>query len=298
MTATLSQLTLYPIKSCRGIALLRAHIGPRGLEAGRIGDRRWILSDADGQMITQRQSESLARIEIELLGDVLRVSGDGLEPVIVDPAETRDHRLSVILHGRAVVGHGAPAIVDAWFSRFLGRTVRLLHQTDEDLRLCDPDFALSPGADKLGFADAFPYLLASEASLARLNRLLDSPVPMNRFRPNIVVAGTEAEAEYGWKRLAIGGAELAIVKPCTRCVVTTIDQESGVKTGKEPLAALGRAYFLSAPVGRGRVQGAVFGENAIATRLGAIAVGDEITVLEEKPRHAFRGAEASVSVAT
>lgn len=294
---TITRILLYPIKSCGGVSLERAHIGPRGLEAGAIGDRRWMLSDADGQMITQRQNENLARVRIELLGDALRVSGDGLEPIIVDPAEISGEQASVILFRREVPGHRSPKAVDDWFSRFLGLEARLLYQTEADHRLCDPDFALAPGEDKVGFADAFPYLISTEATLDRVNGLLAEPVPMNRFRPNIVVGGTGPDAEYGWKRLEAGDAELSIVKPCTRCVMTTIDQELGVKTGKEPLGILGRAYFLSTSFGQSPVKGAIFGENAIATRQGTLAIGDAVRVLEEKPPHAFRAEEPSVSVA-
>lgn len=296
MTA-ITQITLYPIKSCGGVSLQRAYAGSRGLESGAIGDRRWMLSDAEGQMITQRQDENLARVRIELLGDAFRVSGDGLEPVVVDPTEVSDERSSIILFRREVLGHRSPAAIDAWFSRFLGYEARLLYQTEQDHRLCDPDFAVVPGEDKVGFADAFPFLISTEATLSRVNGLLAEPVPMNRFRPNIVVGGTGPDAEYDWKHLTVGEAEFSIVKPCTRCVMTTIDQEQGVKTGKEPLAALGRAYFLSASFGQASVKGVVFGENAIATRTGALAVGDQVRVLEEKPRHAFRAEEASVSVA-
>lgn len=292
MNPLITQINLYPIKSCGGISLQSARIGQRGLEAGKIGDRRWMISDAEGVMITQRQNANLARVRVELAGDALRLTGDGLEPVIADPAEIGGERTVVQLFRREAVGHRAPAAVNAWFSRFLGQTVHLLYQKDEDLRLCDPDFAVAPGIDRVGYADGFPYLIATEATLDRVNTLLAEPVPMNRFRPNIVVGRTEADAEYGWKRLSIGEAELDIVKPCPRCIMTTIDQTRGEKTGKEPLATLGRAYFLS-----GQVQGAVFAENAIPTRLGQIAVGDPVSVLERKIPHAFRDAGASVSVA-
>lgn len=294
---TVTQIILYPIKSCGGVSLASAQIGPRGMQSGAIGDRRWMLSDADGQMITQRQNENLARVRVELLGDAFRVLGDGLEPVVVAPEEAGEERTRVVLHRHEVAGRRAPAAIDAWFSRFLGQKVHLLYQSDEDQRLCDPDFAVAPGQDEVGFADAFPYLISTEATLAKVNGLLAEPLPMNRFRPSIVVGGTEADAEYGWKRLAAGEAEFSIVKPCTRCVMTTIDQEKGVKTGKEPLASLGRSYFLSARFGAAAVQGAIFGENAIATRTGALALGDRVHVLEEKPFHAFRGEEASASVA-
>ena len=149
MNPTLTQILLYPIKSCGGIALPGAVIGQRGLEAGKIGDRRWIVSDAAGVMITQRQNDNLARVRVELAGDALRISSDGLEPVIADPAEVGGERATVHLHGREVIGHRAPSAVNDWFSRFLGQKVHLLYQKDEDLRLCDPDFAVEPGIDRL-----------------------------------------------------------------------------------------------------------------------------------------------------
>jgi uncharacterized protein YcbX len=291
----IAQLTLFPVKSCSGVTVDSALIGQRGLEAKGVGDRRWMLSDAHGQMITQRQVPHLARVRVELLEGAVRVWGDDLEPIIVDPAETLEQRTGLILHRREVAGHRSPAAVDDWFSRFVGQPVRLIYQADQDLRLCDPDFALSPGEDRVGFADAYPYLIATEATLARVNGLLAEPAPMNRFRPNIVVGGAESDAEYGWKRVSLGEAELTIVKPCTRCVMTTIDQERGVKTGKEPLATLGRAYFLSASFGAASLQGAIFGENAIPSRLGAVRKGDAVAVLEHKTPHAFRSEGVSAA---
>lgn len=293
----IAQLTLYPIKSCGGVTVDSALVGRRGLETKGVGDRRWMLSDADGRMITQRQVPALARVRVELLDGAIRVSGDDLEPIVVDPAATSAQRSSVILHSREVAGHRCPAAVDDWFSRFLGQPARLLHQTDEDLRLCDPNFALTPGEDRVGFADAYPYLVATEATLAQVNSLLTEPAPMNRFRPNIVVGGAEPDAEYGWKRLSLGGAELTIVKPSTRCVMTTIDQARGVKTGKEPLAVLARAYFLSAQFGAAFLQGAIFGENAIPSALGAVRRGDAVRILEHKTPHAFRRADDPVGAA-
>jgi uncharacterized protein len=287
----IAQLTLFPIKSCGGVAADSARVGPRGLEAKGVGDRRWMLSDADGRMITQRQAPGLARVRVELLEGAVRVSGDDLEPIIVDPAETLAQRSSAILFRREVAGHRCSPAADAWFSRFLGQPVRLLHQTDEDLRLCNPDYTPNPGEDQVGFADSLPYLIATEATLARLNGLLAAPVPMNRFRPNIVVGAAVADAEYGWKRLSLGEAELTIVKPCDRCVVTTIDQERGVKTGKEPLAALARAWFLSARFGQASLQAAIFGEKAIPSGLGAVRRGDAVAILEHKTPHAFRRAD-------
>jgi uncharacterized protein YcbX len=288
----ITHLHLYPIKSCAALDLDAAYLGPRGLEAAGVGDRRWMLADEAGMMITQRQRPALARVKVALEAGVLRVTGDGLEPIILDPSMVGSERVSVILHGREAVGHQVPRVASDWFSRFLGAPATLIYQKDDDLRLCDDAFAVIPGTDRVGFADAYPYLLTTAATLDAVNRAMDRPVPMNRFRPNIVVGGNEPDAEYGWKRLSIGtSAELTIVKPCTRCVMTTIDQAGGSKTGIEPLATLGRDYFLSAHIGSAHVQGAIFGENAIATRCGAIRVGDAVTVLETKPPYLFRAGE-------
>jgi uncharacterized protein YcbX len=193
----------------------------------------------------------------------------------------------VRLHGQSVPGHLSPDPVNDWFSRLLGAPAWLLYQSDSDQRLCDADFAIVPGADQVGYADAFPFLLTAQATLDQLNLGLPAPLPMDRFRPNIVVRGTTPDAEYGWREISIGGAGLSIVKPCTRCVVTTIDQRSGRKDGVEPLAALGRDYFLRAQMGNALVQGAVFGENAIASRPGEIRVGDPVRLLSAKTPHIF-----------
>jgi len=285
---TVTSLHFYPIKSCRAVTLEQAFVGPRGLEVGRIGDRRWMLADAAGRMVTQRERPALARVTIALEADRLLVAGDDLAPIAFGPDETQEHRESILLHGQTVVGHLSLPSVNDWFSRFLGETVRLLYQRDDDIRLCDPNFALAPLADRLGFADAYPYLLTSLATLERLGTEIQFSVPMNRFRPNIVIGGSPADAEYGWRSIAIGAAaRLALVKPCTRCVVTTIDQDSGARTGPEPLATLQRAYSLSAWFGRAQVRGAVFGENAIASQNGMIHRGDAVAVVEEGPRHTF-----------
>ena len=277
-------LYVYPIKSCRAIAVPSARIGPRGLELGPIGDRRWMLADADGHMITQRQRPALARVRVAIEGKRLTLSADRLETI---SSGSRDGRRSA--PGRdparpAGVGHVAPAAVNDWFSRFLGEPARLIYQKDTDIRPCDPNYAVAPTVDRVGFADAFPYLLTGDATLLHLNRQLPAALPMDRFRPNIVVTGAAAEAEYGWRSLAVGDdARLSLVKPCTRCGVTTIDQQSGAKTGIEPLATLARDHTLTI----GGERGAVFGENGIATHFGMVHVGDPVTVLEQHPPHPF-----------
>ena len=284
MTPIVAALRLYPVKACGPVALERAFIGKRGLESFGVGDRRWMLVDASGAMVSQRQIPALARVAVEIFDGRVLLSVQGRDNLILTPGRIEGEQESFTMFGRTIVGHPAPHEASAWFSAFLGQKVRLMHQTEDDIRRCDPNYAVDPEADRVGFADAYPYLLASEATLAKLNRHLDSPVPMNRFRPNIVIEGTQPDAEYGWREIALGEARLAVVKPCTRCQVTTVDQNLGIFTGKEPLAALGRHYFLS----DGGIQGAIFGENAIPLRQGWVAVGDRVTVVETGETRPFQ----------
>jgi uncharacterized protein YcbX len=296
MTLTLSHLSLYPVKSCAAITLTDAVAGPRGLLSGRIGDRRWMLVDAAGDMVSQRVEPAMARIRTFLLHErgeaiAVQLGADRGDPLVLQPGVVIEGRRSLRMFGREVVGHAVGAAADQWFSQILGRAVTLIHQTEDDLRDCEQAFRLSAD-DRVGFADAYPFLLANPATLARLNQDIADPVPIDRFRANLLVAGAEADAEYGWGEIAIGAAHLALVKPCTRCQVTTIDQALGQRSGTEPLAALGRRYLLKTGEGASRIQGAVFGENAIARICGVVRVGDRVTVTRQRPPHQFSGPTA------
>jgi hypothetical protein len=160
----------------------------------------------------------------------------------------------------------------AWFSRYLGFDCRLVYMDEAAHRPVDPQYA--PEGREVSFADGYPLLLTAEASLADLNARLDAPVPMNRFRPNLVVAGGMAFAEDGWSRVRIGAVPFQVVKPCARCVVTTIDPQTAAQ-GKEPLRTLSRFR---------RRQGKVFfGENLIPEQPGIVRVGDPVEVLAWRP---------------
>ncbi|MGB9151529.1 MAG: MOSC N-terminal beta barrel domain-containing protein [Alphaproteobacteria bacterium] len=286
-------LHFYPIKSCRAIDLSTASVGPRGLMSGKIGDRSWMVVDAVGTLVSQRQKPEMARVKIELLRnaagitDRMRLSAEGQEPLILDPSLVGSDRQKIMLHGKESIAHTASPEINRWFSGFLGADVTVVHQKESDLRLCDPHFAVNPGVDAVGFGDEFPYLVTTSATLEKLNGFLDSPVPMSRFRPNIVIVHTQPEAEYTWKNITLGSAALSLVKPCARCVMTTIDQDTGIKTGKQPLATLAATQFLAQDFGGERVQGAIFGENAVSTICGEISVGDAVSVVETKPLHNF-----------
>ena len=261
-----SALYRYPIKSCAGSPLEIAEIGARGI----VHDREFMLVEpASGLFFTQRELPRMALVEPTTDDGVLRLRAPGMPdltmPVI---AEGQTREVVVWRDGCPAVDQGEE--VAAWLSRFLGRPCRLVRMAEGHVRRVDPTYAVSE-ADQVGFADGYPFLIISEESLADLNARLARPLPMNRFRPNIVVRGGAAYAEDGWRRIRIGGVELSLVKACARCAITTTDQATA-EVGREPLATL--ATYRRAE------RGVLFGQNAIHAAAGAIRVGDAIEVLE------------------
>ena len=229
---TLRAINRFPVKSCRGQSLDEATVEPWGLA----GDRRWMLVDDNGVQVTAREVPPLVLVR----------------PVLRDPA------------------------AHAWFGRVVGRPVRLVYLDDPLRRAPDPRFAAPD--DRVSLADGYPLLLTTTASLDALNDLIaagprseEGPVPMTRFRPNVVVDGAGPWAEDGWRRVRIGRATFRAVEGCERCVFTTINPDTAAK-GKEPIATLARHR---------RWDGATwFGMNLIPDTPGArIAVGDEVEVL-------------------
>ncbi len=263
-----TELNIYPIKSTRRIALQESEVVARGLP----WDRRWMLVDAEGGFITARQQPRLATVQTTLAEAGLILNGPGQAQLGLSlvPAQRRLTRVSVWRDRLQAVLVDAAA--DAWFSAFLGQPCRLVQLTDDLVRPVDPRYG-QPG-DEVSFADGYPLLLLSEASLADLNGRLRQPVPMRRFRPNLVVDGAIPYAEDGWRRLRVGEVEFAGVKNCSRCIVTTIDPDCGEKdVAGEPLRTLS-SY-------RRRPQGGVFfGQNLIPRSGGVIRVGDPVVVLE------------------
>jgi len=265
MALTVSALRIYPVKSLAGIELSEARLTARGLER----DRRFMLVDREGAFLTQREHPRLATVWTELAGDELRLAAPDAGEVAV-PAEPQDGEpLAVRVwnsHCRAI----APSPeADRWLSAALGLDCRLVFMPESTRRDVNPDYA-GPGSI-VSFADGYPVLVTAEASLAELNGRLARPLPMNRFRPNVVIAGAEAWAEDGWKALATGDARLLLVKPCGRCQVTTTDQATGEVTGPEPLATLS-TYRESEEFG------IRFGVNAVPASPGVLRVGEAVSV--------------------
>jgi uncharacterized protein len=269
----LAEIHVYPLKAARGVDLDQALVEPWGLA----GDRRWLVVDKAGRFISQREEPAMARVTVRYEGPgVLTVSAAGHPALAVaaPSADTGSEMLSVSVWSSTVMAAAAGPVADSWFSAFLGRAVRLVYLDDPMRR--EVDRAYGAAGDVVSFADGYPLLLTNAGSLAELGRWLtedgDQPVPMNRFRPNLVVAGVDPWAEDRWRRISIGAVSFRVVKPCGRCVVTTVDQSTG-ETGRQPLSMLGRRRRFG--------QMLIFGQNMIPDAPGQIRIGDPLQILEE-----------------
>lgn len=240
--ARLQSIHVHPVKAFRSLSLQEAVVEPWG----PAGDRRWMLVDHGGKVVTQRRQPRLALAAAELLpGGGVRLSAPGMAPLTV-PVPRAVGTVGVqIFRDKVEALPAEDAAAHAWCSTLLGTDVRLVHLDDPATRRpVDPAYAL-PG-ETVSFADGFPLLLTTTASLDALNSLIargehahEGPLPMDRFRPNLVVSGTEPWAEDRWSRIAVGEVVLRVAKPCGRCVVTTTDQGTADR-GAEPLHSLGR----------------------------------------------------------
>jgi len=235
-------LHTYPIKSCAGIALTEAAVTPRGLEH----DRDLMLIDGDGRFVSQRTKPRLALVRPTLGGGALTVSAPGMEQTEIPLTGAADDDLLVeaTVHGKSVVAERVGVEFDDWFTRFLADEdplcpVRLVRVRADAPRTVGERYRRGDAANQLGFADGQPILLASETSLAVLNGEMEAPVPMNRFRPNIVVGGPALPAfdEDYWTEVALGALRAYVVKGCDRCAIPDVDQRTAT-TGKAVRRAL------------------------------------------------------------
>jgi uncharacterized protein len=248
---TLAGIHSYPVKSCRGIGHESALLTRAGLQH----DREWMFVSADGRFITQRDQPRLARVDATLRDRSLHLSADGAGEVTV-PFDLEGPRSSVAVWGDHCIGVDQGEEAAEWISSLLDRGARLVRFDPTSARRCDKAWTGEIDGFSL-FSDGFPLLVASRASLADLNSRLAVAVPMERFRPNLVLEGLPPFGEDELHEIVCGDLRLRIVKPCTRCVVTTTDQRTGELTGEEPLRTL-KTYRWNT-----ELRGVAFGQNAV-----------------------------------
>lgn len=267
-------LHIHPVKAMRALDVASATVEARGLAH----DRRWLAVNADGVFLTQRSHPQLAAISAKLTASGIALSADGFGEVeIARPSGAA--RRNIVVWNSAVDAAAAGEGASAFISDLAGEEAHIVYMDERALRL--KMSVWTPAPVPVSFADAFPILVATTGSLAALNRDIENhggaAVPMARFRPNIVIDCGEPWAEDRWDRLKIGVVTLDLVKPSDRCIVTTTDQKTGERMGKEPLAALARIHRSTDP----RINGVIFGENAVPRTLGEISVGDEVEAVVE-----------------
>lgn len=246
-------LNVYPVKGCRGIALNQARV----TVAGFAHDREWLIVNAEGRFITQRERPLLAQIETALTPDALILR----KPLGADlrvPLDTTGAEVEVTCWRDRCAAFDAGDEAATWISAHLGHPARLVRFDSRHKRASDAKW--TGGAEALNrFSDAFPFLVISQASLDELNRRLPQPLPMNRFRPNIVVDGLAPFGEDAVDEFIAGDVRLRVSKPCTRCAVTTTDQITGARESDEPLRTLKEFRFDH------DLRGVLFGQNLILT---------------------------------
>lgn len=261
LSATVSALFIYPVKSCCGVQLTAARVTERGFEH----DREWMIVDTAGRFLSQREFPALSRIVPALSPSTLELTAPGRKPLAIplDQAGTLK-TVTVWRDSLTAIDQGsAPA---EWLSDWIGQDVRLMRFDPRVRRACNPAYVGDAGAHT-SFADAYPLLVLSQGSLADLNGRLAAPLPVNRFRPNIVLSGIEAYDEDHIDEIVAGPIAMKLVKPCTRCQITTTDQMT-CERASEPLATLSTYRMDTA------LDGVTFGVNAIFTA----GIGDELRV--------------------
>jgi uncharacterized protein YcbX len=250
-SAALVALNVYPVKSCRGIGLDAATLDSTGLR----DDRHWMLVRPNGRFVTQRELPRMALIGTQVDARALSLAAPGMPPLVV-PRDAGAESRAVTVWKFAGRGIDAGEVAASWFSKFLDTPLRLVRFDANTPRECSPEW--TPGTRAVTeFSDGFPILVISRASLADLNSRLPMPLPMERFRPNVVIDGVDAYDEDRIHELRAGEVTLRIVKPCLRCSITTTDQQLGALDGIEPLAALKTYRFDHV------LHGVAFGQNAI-----------------------------------
>jgi uncharacterized protein YcbX len=263
----LTELYVYPIKSLGGISLQEAMVTDRGLQY----DRRWMLVDEQGRFLSQRERPTMALFQVFIQNDTLQVVHKHFPTQkILIPLESQITAKQVMVWNDICQALTVSADADEFFSTHLGQKAQLVYMPENSHRKVETRYA-SRG-EITSFSDGYPFLLIGQSSLDDLNSRLESAVPMNRFRPNLVFSGGEPFEEDHWQQFQIQNITFTCAKPCARCVVTTIDQETAIQ-GKEPLRTLSSYRKQNNKI--------LFGQNILHQGSGKIALGDIITVISK-----------------
>ena len=263
----IAEIRIYPVKALRGGSHEAAFVEPWGLA----GDRRWMVVDRNNRFLTQREHHHMALIRAEMTSGGVRITAGSRTIEVAEPGE--EAPVSVVAVWRdQFLARTASDEAASFLSDAVGIECHLVWMHDPRARRTDPAFA--PADSTVNFADGFPVLLGSLSSVEDLNRRLPSPITIGRFRPNLIVESASPWEEDGWRRVCAGDVEFAVVKPCDRCMVTTIDPDTGERADKtEPLRTL--AQFRRDVSG-----GVMFGQNLVPLTSGTVRAGDELVVLE------------------
>lgn len=267
MSFLLSELAVYPIKSIHPIHPNQTKVQFSGLA----NDRRYMLVNPDGEFITGRKYPQLTQIRGNILpNDDLELSHpNNKKPLILNPLDFSEEYRDVVIWGQTVSAQTVSNEANLWFQSVLGIKTELVFFGKSTQR-----YTSRRPESPVGFADGYPFLLTTEASLEELNKTCPENIRMAQFRPNLVIKGNQAFAEDSWKRIRIGEVEFENVKPCVRCIFTTIDPDNAERSKKgEPLKTLGKFRKL-------KNEGITFGINLIALNEGTIHQGDEVEILE------------------
>jgi uncharacterized protein YcbX len=261
---TVDRIIVYPIKSLAGVSVESAEVEPRGLRF----DRRWMLVDSNGRFISQREFPALALTHVTIEPDGILVQAPGMPDLLVPYHLHSSDQVAVSVWNDNTSAYVVDTVSNSWFTDYLDTGVRLVVMSEEIRR---PDKSHYLPNDSLSFADGYPLMLVGQNSLNDLNSRLETPVKMNRFRPNIVTIGNNAYSEDRWTEINIGAENLRVVSSCSRCVMTTIHQSTGVR-GTEPLKTLATFRLVDQKI--------FFGRNLIPVSTGWIHIGDEVEVLK------------------
>lgn len=277
--STLTEISIYPIKSIQGNQINKAFVEKQGIE----DDRRFLIADLDGKMITARKYPSLVKITSQIMGSQLILNYGVKDELILDKEAFNLNSAPATVWGDTFDAYTTSSHANQWFSDIIGKPVQLLYLGEVSNRWREKlDTEVS-------FADGYPLLIISQASLDDLNERSPQVHKMAQFRPNLVVSGEEPFIEDSWKKIRIGTVVFELRKPCQRCILTTVDSDSGeFNQNKEPLNTL-----LKFRADENRE--VYFGQNMIALNEGTIHVGDEIEVIEYKNKEKYLQTEISIS---